>query len=240
MTRPGEPRDDSASTHDHPTSVADTVSFGSGTGPEQPVPMPDVDEPARRPGEVDAWYSEPDPEAEKEQRPTWWASRWQGWQTLDRDRRVVIVLVVVAVLALLVALVGMVSRDDNAAIELPAVESHGLNPDEAACFAFGLIENRFDVRLGPEGFDTPDPTILSGPINQEILAIDDLPANHPEADYQLITAFAAVADAATVLSDAEGFADFRSAIADRADAVASAEDACNEVAGFDVTVLEPN
>lgn len=217
----------------------ETMAFGRGGGIEESTELPtDSSQPA--PDKVDAWYTEPGPDVDVDQRdPSWLSTKWASWKSLDRDRRTIAVLLAVAVIAVLVALLGVTSRDDETAIELPAVESHGLEPDEAACFAFGLIEKRFEVRLGPEGFDTSDPSEVTGTLTQELQALDDLAADHPEADYRLITAFAALADANTVLADSDGFADFRSSVSERADAVQAAADACDEVAEFDVAELEP-
>lgn len=230
-------------THPDDTSTGrETVSFGPRKGEAEAVTHIDADDATTRPpGEVDAWFSEDEPRQEDVKQPSWFTSRWQRWQSVDRDRRIIIVLAAVTVIALLAIVLGWATRDDTTAIELPAVESHGLNPDEAACFAFGLIENRFEARLeSTEGIDEGDASELSGPVSQEVDEIDDLAAEHPEADYRLITAFAAVADAGTVLTETDGFADMRSAASERADAVDAAGDACDEVAGFDVADLEPN
>lgn len=239
--RPSDDRPD-ARDIERPSHGTETMSFGRGRGAgAEPAndPGPEESRPAPT-GEVDAWYTEPDRATEQSTDPSWLSTKWQQWKGLDRDRRTIIVLIAVALAAVIVAVVGVASRDDQAAIELPAVESHGLDPDEAACFAYGLIEKRFDVRLGQEGFDTPDPTEVLGPLNQEIQALDELAADHPEADYRLITAFAAVADAGTALTDIDGFAPFPSLVAERADAVEAAVAACDDVAGFDVNELEPN
>ena len=227
--------------HDDP-QAPETVAFGRGASSTDSVPpIADANHDPGRPTDgVDAWYVEEEPGQSTSEQRSWFASRWQGWQSLDRDRRIIVVLIAVAVIALIAAILGLANRDDSTAIELPAVESHGLNPDEAACFAFGLIENRFEVRLDPAGFETSDPSELSGPINQEIQAIDNLASEHPEADYRLITAFAAVADAGTIIADTDSLTTFRTAVSDRADAVAAASGRCDEVAGFDVADLEPN
>jgi len=226
---------------DDPQSGRETVSFGPSKGDAESVTQIDADDASGPSGEIDAWYSDDGSGEQAPRQPSWFASRWRSWQSVDRDRRIIIVLAAVTVLALLATAIGLTDRDDSAAIELPAVESHGLNPDEAACFAFGLIQNRFEARLeSTEGIDEGDSSELSGPVSQEIDEIDDLAAEHPEADYRLITAFAAVADAGTVLTETDGFADLRSAADERVDAVAAAGDECDEVAGFDVDDLEPN
>lgn len=238
-------RSDDSNDVERPSHGTETMSFGRGSGGAAPEPRTDTDDAAHPPtGEVDAWYVEPDqqgsgaPGGRRPSGPGWLATRWSSWTALDRDRRTIIVLIGIAVVALIVALLALTTRSDDTAIELPAVESHGLDPDQAACFAYGLIEQRFDVRLGSDGFEQ-DPSEISGELTQEIQALDNLAANHPEADYRLISVFAAVADAGTVLDDVDGFAQYQTAVADRADAVDAAAQECDDVAGFDVDRMEP-
>jgi hypothetical protein len=223
------------------------MSFGRGSGAAAPEsPTAAETRPTTPVDEVDAWFTEPDGAGDdggdagaRRSDPTWLSTRWSAWKAQDRDRRTIIVLIAVAIGALLVALIAVTSRSSTTAVQLPAVESHGLDHDQAACLAYGLIEQRFTVRLGSAGFDAVDPSEISGELSQEIQALDNLAANHPEADYQLITAFAAVANAGTVLDDVDGFARYQTAVAERADAVEAAARACDQVAGFDVDELEP-
>lgn len=227
---------------DEPQPGAETLAFGP-TGadhPSAPPPGPDGEAGVGHAGTtdgVDTWFTEPDEPAEPA--PTWLSHRWDQWKAVDRDRRLVAVLCGVAVVALVVALVGLVTDDQQPPVELPAVESHGLDHDQAACFDYARTENRLVARVSDDALDDPESGELIAPLNAEVDALDSIASRYPEADYQLISAFAAVADASAAILEIEADIDFDAALEARETALEDADRACADVGGFDVDELAP-
>jgi len=224
--------------------AAETMAFGpSGSdrpdppaGPaREPVPAGSPDRSADE--GVDTWFTEPDEPAEPE--PTWLSRRWEQWTALDRERRLVAVLCGVAVVALVVALVGLVTDDPEPPVQLPAVESHGLDPDQAACFDYARIEDRLVARVSDDSLGDPDSGDLIAPLNAEVDALDSIASRYPEADYVLISAFAAVADSSAAILEIEAAFEFDAAMEARETALEGAAEACADVGDFDVDELAP-
>jgi hypothetical protein len=223
-----------------PRAGAETLAFGSG---EQEVtavaPRVGGDRGEASGGEreaVDAWYTEPGDEPASDQ-PSWLSSRWEQWRALDRERRLVVVLAVVAGLALVVAVAALATDDGAPPVELPAVESHGLDEDQAACFDFARTQSRLDALVSD--LDISESDDFLGPLSDEVEALDTLPSRYPEADYRLVAAFSAVADASATLVETDEVFTVGGSIELRQTAVEDAVELCREVAGFDVEELEP-
>ncbi len=126
---------------------------------------------------------------------------------------------------------------------MPAVETHELTQDQAACLRFGLVERRFDftvpVRQGGEGSVLRAGLLQA--LDSELAAIDAIAASYPEADYRIIDAFADVGDesAALLSGNATYLNSVSEALGYRKEAVTAARDVCLEVAGLDTVDMTP-
>lgn len=158
----------------------------------------------------------------------------------ERGRRLVVVLAAVgAAAAVGVALITWVGRQEPPPSALPAVESHRLDEDQAACLGFGLVMRRSDalqVTLGLGRYQGLDPDVLP-PLADEVSDLDDLPAAHPGADLRLIRAFDIVADNGAAVLEYDDQFEYRTAVTNRSGATASAGERCLEIADFDVRTL---
>ena len=145
----------------------------------------------------------------------------------------------------LIALVVAVSiwANDPEPVALPAVETHELTQDQAACLRFGLVERRFDlttpVRQGGGGSELREGLVRA--LDSELAAVDAIAAGYPEADYRIIDAFAEVGDesAALLSGSATSVNSVSEALGYRKEAVNAARDVCDEVAGFDTVDMTP-
>ena len=151
-------------------------------------------------------------------------------------------------LAGVVAVVGVVAAawvwlgadaDRSPSTSLPVVESHGLDPDQAACLAFGLVIRHSDavdltLQLGKyQGLD-PDAGL---DLAREVADLVQIAPEHPVADIQLAKAFNDVAVEGLAVVAATDIPAYRSAVTGRSAEIAESEQACLEVAEFDVKAL---
>lgn len=238
MTRATDPADPGAKRGDRAAPGLETMSFGPGAPIKEatviPNSAPDV---GVEPHPVDAWYEEPVPEPKQE--PTWLTRLWLRWREFDRDRRVIIVLAGISAVALVATVLGLATRGSETPVQLPTVQSHGLDVHAAACFAYGRVERRLAAELGAAGLAESSEDLGRVPMTEEIDALDGLAAEYPEADYRLIVAFADVADTSVRLLNAEQGFEFEEARNDRLQALDAAQSACAEISGFDVAKLQP-
>lgn len=214
MTQPGE------------TSNPDTVSFGNARESqperERPVVQPKPPAESGRPAEPVGGSSGP---------------------AMDLTRRALVAVALFTVIALVVAVVALVRSGDSDSSTLPAVETHELSQDQAACLRFGLVERRFDatvpVRQGRES-SVLRPGLLRA-LDRGLAAVDAIAANYPEADYRIIDAFADVGDesAALLAGNATDVNSVSEALGHRKDTVSAARNICLEVAGFDTVDMTP-
>ncbi len=225
MTEPTKPR------------ARDTVRFGRGSG--EPDDQVGLDHGRLDRDSVDAWYDE-ETRSRPSQAPG--SARLGRLGSLGGDRLLLGALSIVTVVALAVALAGWTSRAPapEPAVTLPAVESHGLTEDQAACFAFAQIESRADAELG-----NADPTKLGASsevaghaLAGEVQRLDELAAAFPTADYRLIAAFSDVADAAVIMARVHRYDEYLGAGTDRASRITTARDACTSIAGFDTATRQ--
>lgn len=152
---------------------------------------------------------------------------------LDRSPALARGAAAITALGLVVALTGWVvrSRDESTS----TAETHGLTPDQAACFAYGRLERRVATVIDPRF--TGDRSFVDDGLRDEVAGLGGLAGGYPSADDRLVAAFAAVADRTDEYTAARrGRAD---ELAARSAAVDAAAQACVEVAGFDVDAMEP-
>ena len=157
----------------------------------------------------------------------------------DHSRALVAGLALVTVIALMVAGAGWLVRSpaEAPAAASPDFESHGLDADQAACFAFARIERRVTIILGGE---TP---LDFGPMRRtfthEVAQLDRLSDDYPKSDYRLIVAFNAVGDSSIeylASDDPTQQTDLGNA---RFYAMRDARAACEQIAGFDIRAAAP-
>jgi hypothetical protein len=153
----------------------------------------------------------------------------------------VLALAVVAALAsVLLAVAVVADRGSAAPTRLPAVESHRLDPDQAACLQFGLVMRRstalrLTVALGR--FQGLDPGVVPL-LDDEVEALDAIASAHPEADQRLVAAFDEVARQGAAVLAYDDQLGYRTAVTNRSATAATARDECRDIAGFDVEELE--
>jgi len=163
-----------------------------------------------------------------------------GDRAEDGSRLVRVLAAVAAVAAVLVAVITWTGRPGPTPDAPPALESHGLDADQAACLGFGLVMRRSDalqVTLGLGRYQGLDPDVLP-PLTEEVSDLDDLAAGHPGADPRLIRAFDLVADNGAAVLDYDDQFDYRTSVTNRSGAASIAGEACLDVAEFDVRTLE--
>jgi hypothetical protein len=117
--------------------------------------------------------------------------------------------------------------------------THQLTPDQAACLRFGFVTSRSAARqLGTVlgSYSTIDPEAASQ-LRREVDALDEISADNPDADYRLVASIAASADAGAAVLVIGGLETYREAVAERAQAIAQAEELCRTLAGFDTSTL---
>jgi hypothetical protein len=142
--------------------------------------------------------------------------------------------------SLCMALLAWADRGDAdvQAAQVPG-EQHQLGPDQAACLRYGLVTTRSETRsltvvLG--SYSTLDPT-AADLLRTEVRELDAIGGDYPEADFRLINAVAAAADADALVLARGSTVVYRSTVTGRGQALSEVEAACREIAAFDTTEL---
>jgi hypothetical protein len=156
----------------------------------------------------------------------------------NQARGTVAIATLVALGSIVAAVLAWASHSQRPA-SLPVVESHNLDPDQAACLSYGLVirhseASRLSLRL--VAFQSLDEDAARNLV-REIEAIDRMAAQHPDADAQLIHAFSQVAlegEAATVSRD---YRAYRAAVTGRSAGIDQAQEACRQRAEFDIETM---
>lgn len=189
---------------------------------------------------VDTWFEEEPAADSTTSRPNE-ARRYSGAHLVvaRHSTPIVLGLWTLAVTALVAAAIGWGTREPmtTPAAGRAAGESHGLTANQAACFAFGRVEDRVEAVLGsvsPDGGGVQRPTVAA-----EITSLDTLGQEYPSADYRLIVAFADVADASVRIQNERDPARARPLLAARVNSLATANNACRDLASYDLTRTGP-
>jgi hypothetical protein len=143
------------------------------------------------------------------------------------------------VTALNIAFVGWATRAPGDAVtaRAPQREAHGLTEDQATCFAFARIEQRFSTLVIASGDEFARPR--SPALADEVDQLDHLATDYPGADYRLIVAFHDIGDSSIRLAAAINTIQSRDLLSQRSDLLGAAYDACADIARFDARSAQP-
>lgn len=124
-------------------------------------------------------------------------------------------------------------------VRLPATALHGLDEDQAACLRFGLAIRRSDamrLTLALGRYQSLDPAARPG-LQRETDRVRQVSADYPTASYRLVAEFGDVAELGSAVLASHNPQDYRKAVTGRSAAIAEANEACAQIAGFDVATL---